>query len=294
MTASNVFFRGNRGKLLLGLIGSGIQGSRSPVIHMSEAEAHGVPCVYQLIDVEQLQLDAAALPDLLLAAERMGFAGVNVTYPFKQAVLPYLTDLSDDARALGAVNTVVLRDGKRFGHNTDWQGFTDSFTRGLPDAAIGRIVQLGAGGAGAATAYGMLKIGAGHITLIDVDASRSAVLAKRLGAMFGADRVSASSDIAGNVAKADGLIHATHVGMAGHPGMALPASLLRRELWVAEIVYFPLETELLKAVKEAGCATVDGSWMAVYQAAKAFDLFSGLQADAARMHDFFVASIASG
>jgi shikimate dehydrogenase len=273
--------RGNRAKLLLGLIGSGIQGSRSPVMHMREAEAHGLDCVYQLIDTEQLKLDADALPDLLTSAERMGFAGVNVTYPFKQAVIPYLTDVSKDARALGAVNTVVLQDGRRFGQNTDW----------LPGRSIERIVQLGAGGAGAATAYGMLKMAAAHVTLIDLDPVRSTRLAERLGAIFGVDRISISSDLAGSLEGANGLIHATPVGMTGHPGMALPASLLRRDLWVAEIVYFPLETELLRTARNAGCATVDGSWMAVYQAAKAFEFFTGLESVAERMHEFFVGSL---
>ena len=286
--------RGDRGELLVGLIGSGIQQSRSPAMHMREAEAHGLRCVYQLVDTHQLQLDAAALPELLSAAERMGFAGVNVTHPFKQLVIPFLNELSEDARVLGAVNTVVLRDGKRFGYNTDWEGFAKSFQRGLPHVSTDRVVQFGAGGAGAATAYGMLKLDAGHLTLIDIDESRSYGLAKRLGAVFGPDRVSASSDVVAAVKSADGIVHATHVGMAGHPGMAVPASLLREELWVAEVVYFPLETELLKTARALGCGGLDGSWMAVYQAAKAFELFSGLEPDVNRMREFFLASERGG
>lgn len=277
---------GSRAGLLLGLIGAGIQGSRSPMMHMSEAEAHGMRCLYQLIDTEQLNLTADALPELLTAAERMGFAGLNITHPFKQTVLAHLTELSADARALGAVNTVVLRDGRRMGHNTDWDGFSTSFRRGLPQVSIERVVQLGAGGAGAATAYGMLKMGASHLTLIDVDARRSAALAERLGAIFGSGRISTADDLPRSLKDANGLVHATHVGMMGHPGTAVPASLLRRELWVAEIVYFPLETELLRAARNAGCSTVDGSGMAVYQAAKAFQLFSGEEPDPERMYRY--------
>jgi shikimate dehydrogenase len=213
---------------------------------------------------------------------------VNVTFPCKQAVMPLLTDISEDAQALGAVNTVVLGDGRRTGHNTDWVGFSASFRRGLPGAALGRVVQLGAGGAGAATAYAMLKMGAGQVTLVDTNTERAEALAERLGAIFGAQRVASSTDIAACLQGADGLIHSTPLGMYGHAGMALSAGLLRKEFWVAEIVYFPLETELLREARLAGCATLNGSWMAVYQAAEAFHLFSGLKPDADRMHRTFV------
>jgi shikimate dehydrogenase len=144
----------DRVRLLLGLIGSGIQASLTPAMHEREAAGHGVLCLYQRIDLELLGLGPDALSDLLSAAEKMGFAGLNITHPCKQLVLPLLTDLSEDARALGAVNTVVLRGGSRSGHNTDWLAFAANFREGLPDAPIGRIVQLGAGGAGAATAVG--------------------------------------------------------------------------------------------------------------------------------------------
>jgi shikimate dehydrogenase len=278
-----------RRRLLLGLIGSGIQASRTPAMHEREAAEHGLTCLYQPIDLDEPGRGPEALPELLSSAERVGFAGLNITHPCKQAVLPLLTDLSGDARALGAVNTVVLRAGRRWGHNTDWAGFAASFRQGLPGASIRRVTQLGAGGAGAATAYAILRMGAGHLTLVDRDASRGGALASRCNSIFGEGRAGASDDIAASLADADGLIHATPTGMSGHPGMALPAFLLRASLWVAEIVYFPLETELLRAARAAGCRTLDGSGMAVHQAAEAFRLFSGLEPDATRMHLHFVA-----
>jgi shikimate dehydrogenase len=287
MAARESLMQGNRGRLLLGLIGSGIQASRTPAMQEREAQEHGLTCLYQLIDLDEPGRGPEALPELLTAAERVGFAGVNVTHPCKQAVLPLLTDLSEDARALGAVNTVVFRDGRRWGHNTDWLGFAAGFRRGLAGAAIGSVVQLGAGGAGAATAYAILKLGAGRLTIIDVDAGRGAALAARCTAVFGEGRAYASSDVAASLESADGLIHATPTGMFGHPGMALPASLLRPDLWVAEIVYFPLQTELLRAAQDAGCRTMNGSGMAVHQAVEAFRLFSGLEPDADRMHRHF-------
>jgi shikimate dehydrogenase len=256
-----------------------------------EAAEHGLVCLYQLIDLQCLGLSADALPELLIAAGRMGFHGLNITHPCKQRVLPLLTDLSSDAAALGAVNTVVLRDGRRWGHNTDWLAFSASFRRGLPGAPIGRIVQLGAGGAGAATAYAMLKMGAGHITVVDLDPVRADALAARCSTLFGEGRISVSKDLAAILAAADGLIHATPTGMHGHTGRAVPAELLRGDLWVAEVVYLPLETELLRAARAAGCRTLDGSGMAVHQAVEAFRLFSGLEPDTERMHRHFVTMV---
>jgi shikimate dehydrogenase len=278
-------------RVLLGLIGAGIQRSRTPALHEHEAAAHNLNCLYQLIDLERLGLGVEALPDLLLAAERMGFTGLNITHPCKQAVLLLLAEISDDARALGAVNTVVLRDGRRIGHNTDWVAFHEALRHGLAGAPLGRIVQLGAGGGGSATAYAALKLGAGHIQIFDVEPERSVALAARLNRVFGEAKASVSANAAEALRDADGLIHATPVGMFGHAGLPLAAELLRRELWVAEIVYFPLETELLRHAKAIGCRTLDGSRMAVGQAVEAFRLFTGVEPDAARMHRHFLEMI---
>jgi shikimate dehydrogenase len=268
---------------LVGLIGAGIQASRTPAMHEREADALGLRYLYKLIDLERLHLGPDALPDLLLAAERMGFAGLNITHPCKQRIVPLLTALSDDARAIGAVNTVVLRDGERIGHNTDWWGFAESFRRGLADAKLDRAVQLGAGGAGAAVAHAALTLGTRRLDLFDVDRSRAVQLAASLCARFGRERAVAGDDLADAMASCDGLIHATPTGMVNYPGLPLPAGLLRREHWVAEIVYFPLETALLRTARGLGCRTLDGGGMAVFQAVEAFRLFTGLSPDAERM-----------
>lgn len=259
-------------------------------MHEGEAAAHGLRCIYQLVDLAQLGLAADALPDLITAAERMGFAGLNITHPCKQSVMPLLTGLSDDARAIGSVNTVVFDAGRRVGHNTDWQGFRRSLVEQLPGAALRRVVQLGAGGAGAATAYAALDCGARELIIVDTIHERARVLADRMAATFSRDvrvRAVIAGDLGDALRGADGLIHATPAGMSGHQGLALSASLLRADLWVADIVYFPLMTELLRAARRVGCRTLDGGGMAVYQAAEAFRLFTGLPADASRMRGFF-------
>jgi shikimate dehydrogenase len=279
--------------LLLGLIGADIQASRSPAMHEGEANAHGIRCTYRLIDLARQGLTNAALPDLLAWAEREGFTGLNITHPCKQAVIPFLTDLSDTARIIGAVNTVVFESGRRTGHNTDALGFRRNFLDHLPDVSLRRVVQMGAGGAGAATAYAALEMGAGELFIIDTVLERARVLTERLSAIY-PGRTRPAHDVRVALADADGLIHATPTGMDTHPGLPLSEALLRQDVWVAEVVYFPLETELLRAARRVGCRTLDGSGMAVAQAAEAFRLFTGIQADAFRMRAIFEKSTASG
>lgn len=279
--------KANPKSYLVGLIGSGIGGSLSPAMHEEEGGKLGLNYIYRRIDLEALKLDVAALRDLLVAAERMGFDGLNITYPCKQAVIPLLDELSDDARALGAVNTVLFKDGKRIGHNTDWSGFARAFQRGLPDVSLERVVQLGAGGAGAAVAHAALTMGARALALFDVDAARAASLAAELQQRFPGAMVSAGSSLAESLAAANGLIHATPTGMAKLPGLPLPVELLHRELWVADIVYFPIRTALLQAAEALGCRTLSGGGMAVYQAVDAMRIFTGLEPDAERVYTHF-------
>lgn len=262
----------------VGLIGAGIQASRSPQLHEAEARALGLTCSYQLFDLKQLGVGVEALPQLLATAEAQGFAGLNITHPCKQAVISYLDELSEDAAAIGAVNTVVFTEGNRVGHNTDWWGFAESFKRGLGDVALDRVVLLGAGGAGAAVAHATLRLGVKQLGIYDSEPARAQALAQRV-----AERAVAITDLAAAMAEADGLIQATPVGMAGYPGLPLPVEWLRAEQWVAEIVYFPLETELLRQARARGCRTLDGGGMAVFQAAKAFQLFTGVMPNHERM-----------
>lgn len=276
-----------RPSVLAGLIGYGIQGSRTPAMHEREGDQQGLRYSYKLIDLAQLGLGVEALPELLQATKWCGFSGLNITYPCKQAIIPLLDDLSEDARALNAVNTVVIREGKAVGHNTDWYGFAEAFRRGFPDVKRDRVVQFGAGGAGSAVAYALGTLGVGHLTVIDVDPARAKAVADSFCERFGAGRADAAIDKAAAVAEANGIVNTTPLGMDKSPGMALPAELLRPDLWVAEIVYFPLETALLKAARAVGAPTLHGGGMAVFQAVRAFELISGVTPDAERMLKHF-------
>jgi shikimate dehydrogenase len=273
--------------VLVGLIGAGIQASKSPALHEREAEAQGLRGIYKLIDLDVLKLSPDDAGELLTAAQRLGFAGLNVTHPCKQGIITALDTLSSEAVAIGAVNTVVFDGTQRVGHNTDAYGFAESFRRGLPDVRLDRVVQIGAGGAGAAVAHALLTLGAGTVTLVDLDDDRAETLADQMRRRFGPDRAIASRDAASALAKAQGVVNATPVGMARYPGMPVPEELLHPALWVADIVYTPLETELLRAARRLG-----GGGMAVFQAAEAFRLFTGIAPDATRMLRHFESMIA--
>jgi shikimate dehydrogenase len=271
----------------VGLIGEGIQESLSPALHEQEARCQGMTLRYRLIDLARDGRSVADLPRLIGSGEAAGFDGFNITHPCKQAVLPLLTELSGDARAIGAVNTVVFRDGKRKGFNTDCSGFALSFQQKLGDAARRRVVILGAGGAGAAIAYAMVSLGVEELFIFDRERKRAETLARNVATRHPGQLVASASDLASATKAADGLIHATPTGMAAHSGLPLDPALLRREMWVVEIVYFPLETELLRVARKRGCRTVDGGGMMVWQAVGAFEHFTGIKPDAARMEAHF-------
>ena len=267
-----------------GLIGAGIVGSLSPALHEAEGRWHGLELTYTLIDVSRPGA-TGDLARLLSEAELTGYAGLNITHPFKQQVIGLLDRLSPQAADIGAVNTVVFTGGQRVGHNTDAYGFAESFRRGLPGAPIGEVVQLGAGGAGAACAFAQLGAGTGHLTLVDPDLDRAAGLAETLSARFELDRiaVATAADLPALLARADGLVNASPVGMHGHPGAPLPVELLRPGLWVVDVIYMPVETELLAAARARGLPALGGTGMCVFQAAAAFELFTGRTPDTGRM-----------
>src|SRR4026208_2171 len=158
---------------LVGLVGAGIQHSSSPSMHMDEGQSLGLQIDYELLDFDLMPEGPARLAGVLDQAEQRGFTGLNVTYPSKQAVIPLLHELSPEARALHSVNTVLFRDGKRIGHNTDWWGFRQRFKRDMSDVQIDDIVLVGAGGAGAAVGYAMLTLGSKRLIIRDTDVSRA-------------------------------------------------------------------------------------------------------------------------
>ncbi|CAM5372658.1 shikimate dehydrogenase [Leifsonia shinshuensis] len=294
---------------LVGLLGEGVLPSLTPPLHEREADELGLRYLYRPIDL--LALDGAddgsgtgdldaTIARVLDAAALLGFDALNITHPCKQRVLAHLDEVTPSASAIGSVNTVLLADGRRVGHNTDVTGFASALRDGLPGADLGAVVVIGAGGAGAAVAAALLDAGAGRLTIVDLDASRAGALAGDLTARFpGATIDSVAADalparLADPTSAVTGVVNASFAGMHTHPGIPLDSGLLHAGLWVADIVYRPLETELLRAARAAGCRTLDGGGMAVGQAADAFRLITGVEPDRDRMRSHFAAMTREG
>lgn len=270
----------------VGLIGHGISLSRTPRMHMEAGAALGLDYDYALFDTDD-EPGEPTIAELITRVEAAGLNGVNVTHPFKQDVIAHLDVLSDAARAVNAVNTVVFKDGKRYGHNTDYWGYGEAFRRNMADAPKTRVLLIGAGGAGGAVANALADAGVGHLVIHDVDSARAEALSASLAARQTGCEVTFSTDLAAEVAAADGLVNATPVGMAALPGTPVPTELMEPRHWVSDIIYFPLETAFLAHARALGCRTLDGSGMAVFQAVRAFELFTGVAPDPDRMRATF-------
>lgn len=274
----------------IGLIGRGIQLSRTPFMHEAEGKRLGLDYQYDLIDVDLMGEAPPSISEILGSLEMDGYAGVNVTYPFKQSVMEFIDDFSHAALAVGSVNTVIFDNGKRTGHNTDVTGFEQSYLQNMEGRSQGSVLLIGAGGAGVSVAHALLKCGVGKLYISDIDESAVQTLVGRLNGYFDDKaRCVASSDLQKRSATLDGVVNATPVGMEKIPGCPFPKEMLSERLWVADIIYFPLETELLKTARNLGCHTLSGSEMAVYQALHAFELFTGLRPDGDAMKASFAA-----
>lgn len=273
----------------IGLIGSGIQKSRTPAMHRAEASHQGLSFTYELFDIAEMDAGEAGIADMLRKAEDQGFAGVNVTYPYKREVLAHLDEISDAVRRVGAANTVVFRNGKRFGHNTDIWGFEQGFAQGLADVLRENVLLLGAGGAGGAVADALAGLGVQKLQIFDLDVAAMDGLVAKINRSDRDMQAVPVTQLDGAVLSVDGIVNATPMGMKSLPGMAISPELLAPQHWVADIVYFPLETSLLRAAKARGCRTLSGAGMAVFQAVRAFELFTGHKPDPNRMKAEFEA-----
>lgn len=272
----------------IGLFGRGIGSSLTPIMHEAEGRRHGLAYRYDLIDFDRLGLEDADLEAMLAGARARNYWGLNVTYPFKQAILPLLDDLAPEADLIGAVNTVVLRHGQCVGHNTDSWGFAQSMRTGLGAVQVDHVVQVGAGGAGAAIAHALVQLGAMAIDIVDADADRAHALAAHIGRTSNARTQGlVPAQLPEVIGLAAGVVNATPVGMEKLPGLPFDPALLRRRQWVADLIYFPRETELLRQAAAIGCRTLPGRGMAIFQAVRAFRLFTGIEPDSAEMGKTF-------
>ncbi len=275
--------------VLVGLVGSNIQRSRTPRMHEAEGKRLGMNYAYTLIDTARNGTGEVEISEVIRAAHICGFAGLNVTYPHKQAIIPHIDMLAPDAQEVGAVNTVTFTDKGTVGHNTDRFGFAEGFRREMDGASLDRVLQFGAGGAGAAVASALIELGAKQVYVTDVDASRAEAIATRLGQVSEATKIEAITTSELGKIEFDGIVNTTPVGMDATPGIPIDPALLRPDIWVADVIYFPLETELLRTARAIGCRTMSGAAMAIFQAVRAFELFTGRTPDSAEMKKTFEA-----
>ena len=267
-----------------GLVGQGISQSLTPVMHEVEGRAMGLEYFYHLIDTETRTYSGLSLSDIVEQAQRDGLVGLNVTHPYKIEIVDLLDGLSEEARKLGAVNTVVFRGGKKFGYNTDFSGFATSFRLTMDGMPKDRVLLLGAGGAGAAVGFALLDLGVRELLVYDTDCASAQNLVRKLQTHHPSTSILNPESLAHAVSLGlSGIVNATPMGMVNYPGSAFPLELLSQRYWVADVVYFPLETELLAKAKALGCQLMSGAGMAVGQAVCAFELFTRQSANPERM-----------
>ncbi len=272
---------------LAGLIGHGVRPSLTPELHEREAQRQGLRYVYKVIELPDVSIDRPRLERLLAAAVELGYDGLNITHPVKQAVVPLVDELDPAVASIGALNTVLIRGGRTIGHNTDVTGFRQAFEGGLPHVDRDRVVLLGAGGAGTAVAHALADLGVQHLSVVEPDPERGNTLRNSLRTFSTEVDLVDLDGLAAALKASAGIVNATPIGMAAHPGSPLPDALLHAELWLADIVYRPLDTALLRAARAAGCTVLNGAAMAVHQAADAFELITGRPADRhAMLRDF--------
>ena len=278
-------------RVLIGLIGANIMGSLSPALFADAFAAAGINGYYHLVDVDRLP--GRRLPQLLDALKIAGFAGANITYPFKQDVIPLLDAVDPEARQTGAVNTVAIApDGRTTGYNFDRIGWRHSFEEafGRNSARGATVVLVGAGGAGRAVAFALMDLDVGCLVIHDLDGTRAAALAADLSRDYGASRCRVASDLEGDVKAAAGVVNATQVGMRGFPGNPVPDSALTAAHWAADVIYTPIETAFIRAAAAKGARVMNGGGMCVHQAVEAFRLFTGIEPDLARLRRAFASA----
>jgi shikimate dehydrogenase len=280
-------------RMLVGLIGRNIQGSLSPPLFAAAFQAVGIDGYYHLLDADRLP--QPRLPELFGAIKTAGFAGANITYPFKQDIIPLLDAIDPEAAQVGAVNTVAFAaDGRATGYNFDRRGWRDSFieTLGADSARGKRVVQIGAGGAGRAVIFALIDLGADVVALHDLDTARAAALQADVAKHFGAARCRLAGDLDREIAAADGVVNATQTGMTGFPGNPVPVAALKPEQWAADVIYTPTETEFLKTASAKGLHTLNGGGMCVHQAAQAFKCLTGATVDVTLLYRAFAQGLA--
>ena len=271
------------------VIGWPISHSRSPLIHGYWLKRYGIAGSYERVPVRPEDL-----PDFLGKLREDGFVGCNVTLPHKEATFRTVRTADEATRKLGVVNTVFMRDGELWGTSTDGEGFIASLSATLPGwQARGRtVVLLGAGGATRAIVGALIDHGAARLLIANRTRARAEELQRDFGSRI---EVQDWAQAAETVGAADLLINTTSLGMTGQPALDIDLAALPKTAVVTDIVYTPLETDLLRRASARGNATVPGLGMLLHQAVRGFELWFGMRPEVTNeLYDLVAADIDPG
>jgi shikimate dehydrogenase len=262
--------------LKLGLIGDNISRSKAPLLHQLAGRLVGLEVRYdRLIPKDRGQDFDGVFEDCI----REGYRGINVTYPYKERVVPKVRIDDPLVRALAAVNTVVFAPNGPTGHNTDYSGFMAAYRNAAGDATPGAVCMVGAGGVGKAVAFALMGLGLKELRLVERDLPKAEALAAAMKAEDRTLDVRVTADPAEAAAGAYGLINCTPVGMVGYGGTPLPRELMAGASWAFDAVYTPVDTQFLKDAKAEGLTIISGYELFFYQGLHAWEIFSGRPID---------------
>lgn len=255
----------------LGLIGKAILNSSSPDLHVRLGKLTGIPTTYDLFDANEMPI--GSLESQVRWAIAEGYRGVNVTFPWKEAAVQLADQTSEGARMVGAANTLVFEGNEVMAENTDFTGFISGYRATLGERMPGRVLLIGTGGVGKAVAFGLGKLGAKEVVLLDLDEFKARQLAGELDSQGYPASWIAEEGLAETVARCDGLVNCTPIGHEKSPGCPLPKELIQARHWIFDAVYVPAVTEFIAAAEAAGASVMSGISLFVFQGVDAFKRF---------------------
>jgi shikimate dehydrogenase len=266
--------------LRLGLIGDNITQSQAPRLHRLAGAQHGITVTYDRLVPKDL---GQSFDQVFARCQSNGYRGINVTYPYKELVVPKLRIEDPLVRAIGAVNTVIFGHDDPVGHNTDYSGFVAAYARIRQDCETGPVLLIGTGGVGRAVAFGLVALGTADLRLVDRDQDKARSLAAALKSVQPEMKITISDDVIQASEGAAGLINCTPVGMVGYEGTPLPHTAMANAEWAFDAVYTPADTQFLIDAAAQGLSVISGWELFFYQGVHAWAFFSGVSVDEAQM-----------
>ena len=266
----------------LGLIGDNIARSKSPLLHVEAGRLCGLDVSYERLVPADMGL---AFEAVFERCRQSGFHGINITYPYKEQVVPLVSIDAPEVKRIGACNTVLFSGSHATGHNTDYSGFIAAYLGVLADVAPGTVAMAGAGGVGKAIAFALAELGSPRLRLYDPDRDRALALCRLIRDTADTMVVDVCASIAEAASGADGIVNCTPLGMAGHPGTAVPAALMATARWAFDAVYTPVETPFRAQAIAAGGRFLSGYELFFHQGVDAFRLFTGRDVDQTALRD---------